>query len=324
MQIKIGLFGFGCVAQGFYLGLQQNPHLNAVIHKICVKNNGKLRKAPAHLFTTNAADIFEDKEIDIIIELIDDADVALQIIHHGLSTGIPVISANKKALAQNLRQIIFWQEKYETPLLYEGAVAGSIPILQNLKQFFGNQEIKRVRGILNGTTNYILTSIREDGINYDQALKKAQDLGFAESNPMLDVSGLDAVYKTILLAWHAFHVVITRHEVDFEGIDNISKDELDLMGKSDQKLKYIATLERKKKEILVRLKREWVHKNDPLYGVDYELNAITVEGNLSGEQTYIGRGAGSLPTGSAVLYDLKLLLDQFNGRYTKFGLKRTA
>jgi homoserine dehydrogenase len=324
MQIKIGLFGFGCVAQGFYRGLQQNPHLNAVIHKICVKNSGKLRNAPAHLFTMQAADIFENKEIDVIIELIDDADAALKIIHHGLSSGIPVISANKKALAQNLRQIIYWQEKYETPLLYEGAVAGSIPILQNLKQFFGNQEIRKVRGILNGTTNYILTSIREDGIDYNEALKRAQDLGFAESNPTLDVSGLDAVYKTILLAWHAFQVVITRHEVDYEGIDNLSEVELDLISKSEQKLKYIATLEKKKKEVTIRLKREWVHKKDPLYGVDYELNAITVEGNLSGEQTYIGRGAGSLPTGSAVLYDLKLLVNQFNGRFAKVGLKRIA
>ena len=322
---QIGLFGFGCVAQGFYEGLLQNPQFGVSIKKICVKSDSKKRNAPQALFTTSDLDILEDPEIDVIIELIDDAAAALHIARYSLKNNIPVISANKKMIAENLAELVVLQQQYETPMLYEGAVAGSIPILQNLAQFFSHQKISLVRGILNGSTNYMLTKMKNQHISFAQALKEAQGLGFAETDPTLDVKGLDATYKSIILAFHAFGEIVSVNDVEIVGIDKLTSALLLQGRRTGKKIKLITEISKSTGILKITVKPELIGEQDSLYAIDYEYNAIEVSGNLSGTQTYVGKGAGSLPTGSAILNDLYLLLNNFQYSHQKQSAqKKTA
>ncbi|MFY0689742.1 MAG: homoserine dehydrogenase [Cyclobacteriaceae bacterium] len=314
MKKRIGLFGFGCVAQGFYAGLQQNPEIDAEIVRICVKNPDKERLAPSDLFTTEAADIIAS-QVDILVELIDDAKAAKRIVVEGLKAGIPVISANKKMIAENLRELVQLQQETQTPFLYEGAVAGSIPILYNLDQFFSTQSISAIRGILNGSTNYILTKMKLNEIGYEDALDEAQALGFAESDPALDVEGTDAAYKTAILGFHAFGQFVDPASIEKEGIDKLTANQILDSRKENHKLKLVCSIDLHNDQLSASVKPELVSESDALYAVDYEYNAISVNGNLSGIQTYVGKGAGSHPTGSAVLSDLNLLLSGFSYNY---------
>jgi len=327
MTQKIGLFGYGVVARGFHHALNNNPHLNAMIKTICIKTANKTRSIDANLFTTDEKLILEDPEIDIVIELIDDAEVAYQLVKTALQKGKSVISANKKMIAEHINEVAEWHHQYEATFLYEGAVAGSIPILQNLNQFFGNQEISSVRGILNGSTNYILTEMRESNLSFDEALKLAQEKGFAESDPTLDISGLDAMYKLIILAYHAFGICITDHsQIRLESITNMEDQFYELATAQGLKIKSIATAYRKNGQIKLKVQPELVNSEDELFTVENENNAIVVDADLSGKQLYYGKGAGSLPTGAAVIHDLALLLDGFRYNKSKGGnkLKKSA
>ncbi|MDC1516975.1 homoserine dehydrogenase [Cyclobacteriaceae bacterium] len=317
MTKKIGLIGFGCVAQGFYEGLMQNPKLGVEIKTIVVKDAKKIRTAPQALFTSALDDLLKDEEIDIFIELIDDPDIALLIARNALQRGIPLISANKKMIADHLIELVALQKKYTTPMLYEGAVAGSIPILQNLAQFFSHQKISSVRGILNGSTNYILTKMKNESLSFAQALREAQELGFAETDPSLDLTGTDAGYKSTILAYHVFGQCALPENIKISGIDNLSLNHLLQSRRTDKKLKLISDLSIHEGIVYINIKPTIISSHDSLFAVDEEYNALEIFGNLSGKQTFIGKGAGSQPTGAAVLNDLYLLLNQFQYSYLK-------
>src|SRR5688572_22872765 len=194
-NLKLGVFGFGCVGQGLYHVLHETHGVKAEIKKICVKNRTKQRPIPETFFTFNKEEILNDPEIDVVIELIDDAKAAFEIVKTALEHGKAVVTANKKMLAENLQEIYNLQKKHGKPVLYEGAVCGSIPILRNLEEYYDNDLISSIEGIFNGSTNYILTKVFEEKKSYADALKKAQELGFAESDPSLDVKGYDPKYK---------------------------------------------------------------------------------------------------------------------------------
>ncbi len=314
---KIGLFGFGCVAQGFYEGLKRNPGIKAAIKTICVKNGDKKRTVSDKIITTDPSRILDDPEIDVVIELIDDAEAARGIVFQALERGVPVISANKKMIAENLSAIDELSKKIETPFFYEGAVAGSIPILHTIQQFFGSQEILEIRGILNGSTNYILTQMNKRLQSMGEALKDAQDLGFAETDPSLDVSGMDAAYKAAILAYHAFGKIADLSDIEIAGIDQIDLTLISESRRENQKVKLIAEIRNEENNFSISVKPQLVRLGDPMYFVDDESNGVTVTGDLSGPQTYVGKGAGSLPTGSAVLHDLTLLIDGFKYSHTR-------
>ena len=327
MTKKIGLIGYGVVARGFFHALSENPQLNASIKKIAIKNPLKARNIPPAYFTTDIDEVLNDPDIDLIVELIDDAEVAYQIAKKCLMAGRPVISANKKMIAENIKEVATWHERCAAPFLYEAAVAGSIPILHNLEQFFKYQEITSLRGILNGSTNYILSTMREEKLTFEDALQLAQQKGFAESDPSLDISGSDAMYKLIILAYHAFGIAITDHgQVRLESITNMEDHFYTLAESRGQKIKSIATAYKKNGSLLLKVQPELVGHDDELFGIEQENNAISVTASLSGKQLYVGKGAGSLPTGSAVINDLSLLLSGF--RYEKNGqrhlLEKTA
>ena len=190
-KLKLGLFGFGCVGQGLYHVLHETHGVKAEIKKICVKNRNKTRPIPDHFFIYDRNEILNDPDIDIIVELIDDSRAAYEIVKTALEHGKAVVTANKKMLAEHLEEIYLLQQKYGKPVLYEGAVCGSIPILRNLEEYYDNDLISSIEGIFNGSTNYILTKVFDEKKSYEDALKQAQDLGFAESDPSLDVKGYD-------------------------------------------------------------------------------------------------------------------------------------
>lgn len=306
---RIGLFGFGCVAQGLYQILSENPS-DVEIAKICIKNGNKSRGLRADLFTTDPREILDDPEIDVVIELIDEAEAAKAIVLETLRRGIPTVSANKKMIADNLEELVQLQSIHGTPFLYEGAVAGAIPILQNLRRYFAGIPFDEIRAILNGSTNYILTKMKKEGISYESALDEAQNLGFAESDPSLDVEGFDPAYKATILAYHGFGEFIRPDEVHREGINQLSPYYLQQGRKEYAKVKLIATIKREGHEVTATVRPEIIGHDDPLYPIDDENNAILIDGALSGPQLFVGKGAGSLPTGYAVFRDLKEILER--------------
>jgi homoserine dehydrogenase len=207
-KLTLGLFGFGCVGQGLYHVLEETHGLKAGIKKICVKDRNKQRILSRDVFTFEPDEILTDPEIDVVVELIDDAEAAFKILKHALQNGKHVVTANKKMLAENLEEIFHLQQQYDRSVLYEGAVCGAIPILRNLEEYYDNDLLTGIEGIFNGSTNYILTKVFEEKKSYLEGLKQAQDLGFAESNPALDVQGFDPKFKLTIAIAHAFGVFV--------------------------------------------------------------------------------------------------------------------
>ncbi len=308
---KIGLFGFGTVGKGFYENLKKQSHVSATIAKVCVKRVDLQRISHELYFTDNPDELLDDPEIDIIVEVISDAEAAKGFIKKALINGKKVISANKKMIGESLEEIDSWHQEFDTSFLYEAAVGGGIPIVHSMDGFFRDQEVIKIRGILNGSSNYILTQMQQNNWSYEKALVDAQQKGFAENNPNLDVSGIDASYKLSILAYHAFGKVISMTRCELEAISNLTSEEIKKASKGGKKIKPVATISKVGDKIFCSVKPERVGPNDELYSVDFENNAISVETEVSGKHTFVGKGAGSLPTGSAVIEDLKRVLNEY-------------
>lgn len=231
-----------------------------------------------------------------------------------LLVGQDVVSANKNLIGENFEKIQRILEKTDARLLYEAAVADSIPILQTINGYNSNLSVSKVAGILNGSSNYILTQIEQKGWTYEQALTKAQEPGFAESDPSLDVGGFDARYKLLILTYHAFGQFIPPKEIAIKGIDELTKEDFEQVSKNGSVIKPLAVC-----ELLPNGKiSAWVapiplDSSSPLARLDNELNGIAVDTFFAGQQLFSGKGAGSLPTGSAAVYnDVLLLRKGFN------------
>lgn len=306
-KLKLGLFGFGCVGQGLYHVLHETHGVKAEIKKICVKNRDKARPIPATFFTWDASEILNDPDIDVVVELIDDASAAFEIVKAALQKGKAVVTANKKMLAEHLEEIYELQRKYRKPVLYEGSVCGSIPILRNLEEYYDNDLIQRIEGIFNGSTNYILTKVFEEKRNYESALRQAQELGFAESDPMLDVQGYDAKYKLVIAITHTFGVFVKPEDVINIGIDKITETDLKYARENGLTIKLIARAFKEGNRIYGFVAPQFIEATNPFSAVRNEYNAVQVEGAFAEKQIFIGKGAGSYPTGSAVLSDISAL-----------------
>jgi homoserine dehydrogenase len=236
-KLVIGLFGFGVVGEGIYKVLKQIPSLNASIKKICIKNPGKKRSAEAELFTTRYEEILNDADINVVVELIDDATQAYKIVTEALQNGKAVVSANKKMIAEHFTELVELQKKVSGLFLYEAAVCGSIPIIRNLEEYFDNDLLQNVSGIVNGSTNYILTKILAEGISYKEALEQAQSLGFAESDPSLDVEGIDAANKLTILLAHAYGIIAKEKQLVRKGITQLHNDDAAFAAEKNYKIK---------------------------------------------------------------------------------------
>lgn len=316
-NLKLGLFGFGCVGQGLYHVLHETKGLKAEIKKICVKTKSKPRPLGEGIFTFRKEDILLDPEIDVVVELIDDAAAAFEIVKTALQNGKAVVTANKRMLAEHLEEIYHLQKKYGKPVLYEGSVCGSIPIIRNLEEYYDNDLISSIEGIFNGSTNYILTKVFEERKTYDDALKQAQALGFAESDPSLDVKAFDPKFKLTILIAHTFGVFVRPENIINFGIDRISSVDLRYAKDHGLTIKLIARAIKVGEKIYGLVAPQFIENVHPLSAVRNEFNAVTVEGAFAEKQLFVGKGAGSFPTGSAVLSDISALTYDYRYEYKK-------
>jgi homoserine dehydrogenase len=317
-KLTIGLFGFGVVGKGLYDVLHHTPALQAAIKKICIKNTNKPRQVAAHYFTDNAAELLNDDSINVIVELIDDAVAAYHIVTTALKKGKAVVSANKKMIAAHFEELLQLQQQYNAPFLYEAACCASIPIIRNLEEYYDNDLLHSFRGIINGSTNYILTKIFEEQLSFDKALLLAQQAGFAESNPKLDVGGYDAANKLSILLAHSFGVIAGTDAFIFNGIENISLQDAAVAKAKGYKIKLVANAQKLKSGGLAAfVLPQFVQEQDDLYHVQDEFNGLITESSFADRHFFKGKGAGSFPTASAVLSDISALRYDYRYEYKK-------
>ena len=321
-KLTIGMFGFGCVGQGLYHTLLHSTGFTTHIKKIVVKTQGKKREAPAALFSYNKEDILNDGDINVVVELIDDAEEAFVIVKSALQRGKHVITANKKMVALHLKELLQLQEANNVSLLYEGAVCGSIPIIRTLEEYFDNEPLHKVSGIFNGTTNYILTKTLQEGMDYNEALSQAQAKGFAETDPTSDVEGFDVMYKTIIVALQSFGVLLDSNALVRTGITNIKTKDVEFATSQQKVIKLLANVVKQNDgKVAAYILPALVTYQHALAKVDNEFNGVLVEGEFSGTQFFMGRGAGSYPTGAAVLSDVSALSYGYRYAFKKHSQK---
>lgn len=318
-KIKIGLFGFGVVGQGLH-DIIRGQDLNLEIIKIAIKNPEKQRTLDANLFTTDHSELLDNPEINTIVELIDDAEAAFQITKRALISGKHVVSANKKMIATHLAELVELQTKYGASLLYEGAVCGSIPIIRNLEEYYDNELLHGISGIFNGSSNYILSKIFNENMAYETALKEAQDLGFAETDPILDVGGFDPKFKLAIATAHAYGLFISPDKILNVGIQNLSEDDIQYAREKNFKIKLVPTARKiSTKQIVTYVLPKFVKSDDFLYNVENEYNGVTVQAAFADKQFFFGKGAGGHPTGAAVLSDIAALRYGYRYEYKKYN-----
>ena len=307
-QLNIGIFGFGCVGQGLYFAIENSTGFTTSIKKIVVKNKDKKRSIDEACFSFDKNDILNDDEINVVVELIDDADEAFNIVSAAIKKGKHVVTANKKMLGLHMEELLALKNEYNVSLLYEASACGSIPIIRTLEEYFDNEELECVSGIFNGTTNYILTKTIYENISYDEALKNAQAKGFAETDPTSDVEGFDAMYKTIILSLHAFGVILKPADLLRFGITTLKPNDIFFAKENGYNIKLVPTIKKSADgKLAAYVLPKFVTTENHLSKVENEFNGVLVEGLISGEQFFMGRGAGSHPTGAAVLSDISAL-----------------
>lgn len=316
-SLKLGLFGFGCVGQGLYHVLHETHGVKAKIKKICIKHADKKRSIDASFFTLNKEEILNDPEIDVVVELIDDSHAAFEIVKEALQKGKAVVTSNKKMVAEYFQELYDLQKKYDQPVLYEGCVCGSIPIIRNLEEYYDNDLLDSIEGIFNGSTNYILTEVFDGRKSYHDALKKAQELGFAESNPELDVKAFDPKYKLAIAIAHTFGVFVKPELIVNFGIDKISDVDLKYARENGFTIKLIARAFKQNGKVYGLVAPQFIETTHLLANVRYEYNAVLVQGAFAEKQIFVGKGAGSYPTGSAVLSDISALTYGYRYEYKK-------
>ncbi len=318
-QINIGLFGFGTVGKGLYDVLKKIQPENVSIVKVCVRNVAKhSAEAPELEFTSNADDIFSDTRINFIVELIDDAEAAYGIVKRALQAKIPVVSGNKKMLARHIQEMIQLQRDNDTALLYDASACGSIPVIRNLEEYYDNDLLISVKGILNGSSNFILSKIFNEGMNYAEALKLAQDLGFAESDPTLDIGGWDSLFKLIIITIHAFGVYVEPEQIFTFGIGNMNEHDILFAHEKRRRVKLVGWAEKVDEDKLVlSVMPHLLSKQKYIYSVEDEFNGVVIKGLFYYKQFMFGQGAGGFPTGSAVLSDITAQLYDYRYQYKK-------
>ena len=317
-KLKIGIFGFGVVGQGLH-DIIRGQDLNLEIIKIAIKNPDKKRSLDAKLFTTDHNEILNNEEINTIVELIDDADAAFEITKRALSSGKHVVSANKKMIANHLEELVELQAKHGTSLLYEGAVCGSIPIIRNLEEYYDNELLHGISGIFNGSSNYILSKIFNENMPYDEALKQAQDLGFAETDPIMDVGGYDPKFKLAIATAHAYGLFIDPDKILNVGIQNLSEHDIQYAREKNFKIKLVPTARKiSTKQVVTYVLPKFVKSDDFLFNVENEYNGVTVQAAFADKQFFFGKGAGGHPTGAAVLSDIAALRYGYRYEYKKY------
>ena len=321
-DLNIGLFGFGTVGTGIYkvLGSARNAH--ASIRRICVHSLAKKRSVelPDGMLTDNAADILDDPEIDLIVEVVDNAEASYAIVTEALRRGIPVVSGNKAMIARHLPELIKLQRANNTALLYDASACGSIPVIRNLEEYYDNDLLLEVKGILNGSSNYILSRVFDHGENYADALAKAQRLGFAEADPSFDIKGFDSLFKLVIITIHALGVYVKPEDVFAYGIATISDFDIRYAREKGVKIKLVAQVVKLDEgRFTLFVMPEFVAPGKYIYSVDDEYNGVVIRGECYDRQFMFGKGAGSLPTASSILSDVTARHHDYRYEYKKMS-----
>jgi homoserine dehydrogenase len=317
-QLTIGLFGFGVVGEGLYKVLQQTPSLKASIKRVCIKNPGKKREAPAELFTTDRDVILNDPSINVVVEVINESGPAYEIVSTALKNGKCVVSASKKMIAEHLPELLQLQKQTGESFLYESAACASIPVIRNLEEYYDNDLLHSIKAIVNGSTNFILTKMFEEKLGFQEALLLAQQLGFAESDPSLDVEGFDAANKWTFLLTHAYGIVVKTNELVFNGIQNVQGGDAAVAREKHYDIKLVAQAKKLETgKVAAFVLPQFVKQEDHLSFVKNEYNGVVIESGFADKQFFYGKGAGSFPTASAVLSDLSALRYQYKYEYKK-------
>ena len=319
-NIKIGLFGFGVVGQGVYEVIRKSKNAHAEIVKICVHDLTKPRQVevPASLLTDKAEDILNNPEINLIVEVINNAEDAFSIVKTALEKGIPVVSGSKAMLAKHLPELIELQKKHNVALLYDASSCGSIPVIRNLEEYYDNDLLLEVKGILNGSSNYILSRVFDHKEPYESALRKAQELGFAETDPSFDIEGYDSLFKLVIITVHALGTYVAPEEIFTYGISTIHDSDIQYAREKGVKIKLVAQVVKVSDEhFTMFVMPEFVSPNKYIYSVDDEYNGVVIRGECYDRQFMFGKGAGSLPTASSILSDVMARLHDYRYEYKK-------
>ena len=312
-NLTIGLLGCGTVGGALVdlldarrATITARTGVELRIGAIAVRDTAKHqdRLADPSLLTTDTAAVVADPDVDIVVELIGGTDPALTLVRTALENGKPVITGNKELLAAHGPELYAVAAEHGVDLLFEAAVAGGIPLIRPLRESLVGEDISRVMGIINGTTNYILTKMSQEGADYADALADAQALGYAEADPTADVEGYDAGAKAAIIASIVFGVDVRSSDVQHEGISSITAADIDTAKRLGYVIKALAVIERADGEVAVRVHPAMVPTGHPLANVNDSFNAVFVEGATVGDLMFYGRGAGGGPTASAVLGDL--------------------
>ncbi len=318
-KLRIGLFGYGCVGQGLHDVLNSSKGFKADIVKICVKDRSKKRRLPMENFTYDKNEILNDESINLIVELIDDAEEAFSIVTTAMKSGKSVVTANKMMVAKHFKELFDLQKKHNVSLLYEASAGASIPIIRNLEEYYDNELLYSLRGILNGTSNYILTKMHNEGITYEAALKEAQEKGFAETDPTLDVDGWDAKYKLCIITGHAYGLFLEPGEVFHYGIRNISDFDIRYAKEKGFKIKLVPYVGKTNENTITSfVLPRFISSDKYLYNVDNEYNGVITEAAFADKQFFSGKGAGGHATGSAVLSDISANSYGYRYEYKKY------
>ena len=311
-EIKVALLGAGTVGGGVYKLVERRAAempdkagAELKITKVLVKNLQKKREGiPTEVLTDDWEGIIHDPEISIVIELMGGVEPARTYILQALEAGKNVVTANKDLLAEHGQELMEAAERNHRDLCFEAAVGGGIPIIRPLKECLAGNEITEVMGIVNGTTNYILTKMTQEGWDFDDALKEAQRLGFAEADPTADVEGLDAGRKMAILASIAFHSRVTFKDVDVKGITKITAKDIQYAKEFGYTLKLLGVARNEEGKMEVGVSPMMIPSTHPLANVNDSFNAVFVHGDAVDDAMFQGRGAGEFPTASAVVGDL--------------------
>lgn len=312
--IGIGLVGFGTVGTGVWETLERNFDLisnrsgvRTEIMRIAVRDIHKTRPdgAPVKKFTTQWEDVVADPNVDIVVELIGGTTIAYDVVAAALRAHKPVVTGNKALLAECGKALFALSREMQTPIHFEAAVAGGIPIIKTVQDSFVGNRIESMTGIINGTSNYILERMTDAGLGYEEALKEAQELGYAEADPTLDVNGWDAAHKAILLATLAYGFTITPEDVYVRGIEMVRAIDIDFAKRLGFVVKLLCVVrEHEDGTIELRTQPSFIPKSHVLASVNGVFNAVAVIGDAAGESLFYGRGAGGGPTASSVVADI--------------------
>lgn len=311
-KLKIGIIGLGTVGSGVYKTLEKLENIEIV--KVAVKNINKKRSVniPPSMLTDTPYEIVNDPSIDVVVELIGGVEPAYDYLEKAIKNGKHIVTANKELLAKRGEDIFNLAEKYNRVILYEAAIAGGIPIIMPVKTILAGNRINKIHAILNGTTNYILTKMDTEGASYEEVLKEAQALGYAETDPTGDVEGFDAAYKITTLATIAFKKKIKLENVYREGITKIRKEDMKEANEFGYKIKLIATASIDENDNAdVRVHPMLISKDTTLAHIDYVTNAVELNGFPIGKVVLSGPGAGEFPTASSVVGDILAIAAEF-------------